>query len=58
MQAPAMSAPKLPDAEFGWRYFVPAFGVGVGDAGKIEGQPHASPLELAIDTLGQFVRLR
>jgi hypothetical protein len=26
---------------------------GVGDAGKTEGQPHASPAELATDTLGQ-----
>ena len=26
---------------------------GVGGAGKTEGQPHASPAELATDTLGQ-----
>jgi hypothetical protein len=30
---------------------------GVGGAGKTEGQPHASPAELATDTLGQSVRL-
>ena len=30
---------------------------GVGDAGKTEGQPHASPAELATDTLGQSVWL-
>jgi hypothetical protein len=29
----------------------------VGDAGKPEGQPHASPVELATNTLGQSVRL-
>ncbi len=67
-RASTSSLPSGPSRTIGAPYREPGSGArlpvwsimargGVGGAGKTEGQPHASPAELATDTLGQSVQL-